>query len=216
MNATLEYGAMQNTIAAYIPYQINYLSMSYLGVLHHDTLQSFFIYVLCLLGVLSLLPAPAYTETDALPDYLTITPQNEQIVLGSSSEVIITGLPNTEYYLWFCNTNYMSGYPGDQPPIFKEKQDQFHQDLSDGPYTIGNYAYADACCGRVIRYDVPPRPDKGVRFYGLLTTDEMGRAVIGFDTELAKTGNYQIHVERTTNGGYQKADTVITVGSPPS
>jgi len=166
----------------------------------------------------------AFAETgvrvEATAGSLTITPENEHITLGSSSYIIITGLPNTEYYLWFYNTNHMSGYPGDQPPTFKEHQSQLRQDPSYGPYTIGNYAYADACCGRVIQNDVPSRPDNGIKYYGLVTTDAMGRAIIGFNTEymVTKPGNYQIHVERNTGSGFQKATIVITVGSgiPPT
>ena len=150
---------------------------------------------------------------------LTLTPQSEHITLGSSSYIVLTGLPNTEYYLWFQNTDYMSGYPGDQPPTFQENQKQFLQDPADGPYIFGKYAYADACCGRVIQNDVPSRPDSGVGYYGLVKTDEIGRAVIGFDTEymVTKPGNYLIHGERSTDYGYQKVTAVITVGSniPP-
>ena len=151
---------------------------------------------------------------------LTITPETEHIALGSSSHGIIAGLPNTEYYLWFYNTGHMSGHPGDQPPIFQTNPNQLQQDPSYGPYLIGNYGYADACCGRVIQNDVPSRPDSGVGYYGLVRTDEMGHATIGFNTQymVTKPGNYQLHVERKTNDGYEKANTVITVGSiiPPS
>ncbi|MDR2855642.1 MAG: Ig-like domain-containing protein [Methanomicrobiales archaeon] len=148
-------------------------------------------------------------------DSVTITPESEHIALGSSSFCIITGLPNTVYYLWFYNTDYMSGYPGDQPPTFQENQKQFLQDPASGPYTIGGYAYADACCGRVIKNDIPSRPDSGVRYYGLVQTDEMGRAVIGFDTEymVTKPGNYQIRAEKNTGSGYQSATAIVTIGS---
>jgi hypothetical protein len=146
---------------------------------------------------------------------LTITPQSEHITLGSSSYSIITGLPNTEYYLWFYNTDHMSGYPGDQPPTFQENQKQFFQDPAYGPYTIGKYAYADACCGRTIQNDVPSRPDSGVGYYGLVKTDDTGHAVVGFDTEymVTKPGNYQIHAQRNTGYGYEQATAIITVGS---
>ena len=160
----------------------------------------------------------SFAETEVMikttTESLTITPESEHVILGSSSYCIITGLPNTEYYLWFYKTEHMSGYPGEQPPTFQENQKQFLQDPAPGPYTIGRYVYAGACCGRAIKNDVPSRPDSGVRYYGLVKTDEMGRAVIGFDTEymVTKPGNYQIHVERNTGYEYQKATAVITIG----
>jgi len=157
----------------------------------------------------------AQVMVQATAESLTLTPQSEHIPLGSSSYIVITGLPNSEYYLWFEGTEYMSGYPGEQPPTFQKNQKQFLQDPAHGPYIIGEYAYLDACCGKAIKNDVPSDPDNGVWYYGLVKTDETGRAVVGFDTEymVTKPGSYQIHGERSTVHREQKAMAKISVES---
>lgn len=117
------------------------------------------------------------------PVCATDTSPGDSLTRGSQFTVIITGAPNTAYYVWLTRTFTLTGNPGDQPPVIAGGQSGVQKDPPGGPYTIGMYAFNNGN-GRTILEDVAPStPDvPNTNYYALVTTDRDGRAVVAFQT----------------------------------
>lgn len=153
---------------------------------------------------------------------------------GSRFTITVTGTPNTPYYVWLTRTSTMSGEPGDQPPVLVAYQAKIEKDPPGGPYVIGSYKYNNGG-GRTIIDDVAPSTASmsNTQYYGLVTTDNNGQAVVAFQTSSntalrtysVKVENPQsvaknnIQVQRgteTVNRGSVGFDTVPTTPVPTS
>jgi hypothetical protein len=117
------------------------------------------------------------------PACATDTSSGDTLTRGSQFTIIITGAPNTAYYVWLTRTSTLTGNPGDQPPVIADGQNGVQKDPPDGPYTIGMYAFNNGN-GRTIRDDVAPSTPEmpNTNYYALVTTDSDGRAVVAFRT----------------------------------
>jgi len=154
------------------------------------------------------------------------TPQTIKLQIFSSQDtkvrdgewpfyVVVSGTPNTEYYIWIKNTGNMTGNYGDMPPILAEGQDMVTFDPLYGPYTIGSYQYMDGG-GTNIRDDVPPEPFDGTHYYGKITLPDNHGNYINFLTSTAtKEGKYTIRVERKDGTEYEwdECDILIQKGT---
>ncbi|MGD0080128.1 MAG: hypothetical protein ABSB80_05720 [Methanoregula sp.] len=138
---------------------------------------------------------------------------------GGSFSVKFTGLPNTQYYFWLTRTFTMSGEPGDQPPIVMANQANIQQDPAGGPYTIGSYAYSNGG-GRTILDDVAPSSQSmsNTNYYGLVTTDSSGQAIVTFLTSSATaTRSFSVRAENpTSTAGVNLQETVFSRTTPPT
>jgi hypothetical protein len=121
----------------------------------------------------------------------------DSLTRGSRFTVIITGLPNSSYYIWLPRTSSMTGEKYDQPPVIADFQTNVMEDPEDGPWPIGSYRYNNGG-GQTIRDDIPPStPDMpNTRYYALVTTDTRGQATVEFLTSI-NTGlrSYSVRVE---------------------
>jgi hypothetical protein len=121
----------------------------------------------------------------------------DSLTRGSRFTVMITGLPNSSYYIWLPRTSTMTGEPHDQPPVISDFQTNVMEDPEDGPWPIGSYKYNNGG-GQTIRDDIPPSaPDMpNTRYYALVTTDSSGQATVEFLTSI-NTGirSYSVRVE---------------------
>ena len=131
----------------------------------------------------------------------------DSLTRGSRFTVMITGLPNSSYYLWIPDTSTMSGEPRDQPPVIAGSQVNVMGDPANGPWPIGSYQYNNGG-GETIRDDIPPSTAAmpNTRYYALVTTDHAGQATVEFLTS-ANTGlrSYSVKVE---NPGSIDSDTL--------
>ena len=140
---------------------------------------------------------------------------------GGSFSVIITGLPNTPYYFWLTHTFTMSGEPGDQPPVVMANQANIQQDPAGGPYTIGSYAYYNGG-GRTILDDIAPSTASmsNTNYYGLVTTDSSGQAIVTFITSAATaTESFSVKAENPKSAagvGVYLQETVFSRTTPPT
>lgn len=140
---------------------------------------------------------------------------------GGRFTITITGTPNTPYYFWLARTYSMSGKPGDQPPVVQANQYNVVQDPSDGPYTIGSYAYYNGN-GRTILEDVaastPEMPNTS--YYGQVTTDTTGQAIVLFRTSSATaTRSFSVKAENPKSPGDSNTlveETVYSRTTPPT
>lgn len=132
------------------------------------------IFVICVLMIIP--PIGADETTSAYSD-------KETVVRGTEFTISLTGLPNSQYYVWVTRTSSMTGAPQDQPPIINSNLMNIAQDSPGGPFTIGSYAFQNGN-GRTILQDVAPSTPQlsKTRYYALITTDNAGRAIIGFQT----------------------------------
>jgi hypothetical protein len=108
------------------------------------------------------------------------------VVQGRQFTLTIIGVPNSQYYVWVTGTFSMTGATGEQPPVVQASIEGVAQDPAGGPYTIGSYAFRNGN-GRTIQQDVAPSTPQvpNTRYYARVTTDNAGRAFIGFQTSPA-------------------------------
>ncbi len=138
-----------------------------------------------------------------------------------SFSVKVTGLPNTQYYFWLTGTFSMSGEPGDQPPVVMANQANVRQDPPGGPYTIGSYEYSNGG-GRTILDDVAPSSASmsNTNYYGLVTTDSSGQAIVTFLTSSATaTRSFSVRAENHESAagvGVYLQETVFSRTTPPT
>ena len=140
----------------------------------------------------------------------------------------IIGIPNSQYYIWVTGTFSMSGATGEQPPVVQANLENVAQDPAGGPYTIGSYAFRNGN-GRTIQQDVAPSTPQvpNTRYYARVTTDNAGRAFIGFQTSPATAPKtFSIRIENADAYGQEsvsvkkgsvsiEADTQKTVQPTP-
>jgi hypothetical protein len=140
---------------------------------------------------------------------------------GGSFSIIITGLPSTQYYFWLTGTFSMSGEPGDQPPVIMANQANVQQDPAGGPYTIGSYAYYNGG-GRTILDDVAPSSASlsNTNYYGLVTTDSNGQAIVTFLTSAATaTRSFSVKAENPKSAagvGVYMQEKIYSRTTPPT
>ncbi|MCX6689009.1 MAG: hypothetical protein NTZ39_04860 [Methanoregula sp.] len=171
--------------------------------------------VLALLACVSLFAMPVFaaSTTSSLSG-------DDALTRGSRFTISITGIPNTQYYVWLTRTWSLSGNPGDQPPVVVGYQANVQQDPSGGPFTIGTYAYNNGN-GRTILDDVAPSSAtlSNTSYYALVTTDSAGTAVVAFQTSLnTALQSYSVRVENPTSANndtllVRRADTTIKRGT---
>jgi len=147
--------------------------------------------------------------------------QENTLTRGGRFSITITGNPNTPYYFWLARTYSMSGRSGDQPPVIQANQVRVEQDPSDGPYSIGTYAYYNGN-GRTILDDVAPSSPEmpNTSYYGRVTTGTDGRAVVTFLTSSATaTRSFSVKTENPASPGSNNAlveETVYSRTTPPT
>jgi len=132
--------------------------------------------------------------------------------------VIVTGRPNTPYYVWVARTFSMTGEYGDRPPVIAGSTENVAQDPPGGPYTIGLYAYRGGN-GRTIIDDVAPSTAdiSNTRYYALVTTDADGRAIVAFQTSPGtreKTFSIKVENPQYTDSGTQMLELGGTTKKP--
>jgi hypothetical protein len=121
----------------------------------------------------------------------------DSITRGSRFTVMITGIPNSSYYVWLPHTSSMTGEPHDQPPVIADSQMNVMEDPADGPWTIGSYKFNNGG-GMTIRDDIAPSTPEmpNTQYYALVTTNSAGQATVEFHTSI-NTGlrSYSVKVE---------------------
>lgn len=150
---------------------------------------SLLLILLIAVALVAVIPASAASSAEASV--------GDSLTRGGKFTVTITGLPKTPYYIWLPRTFTMTGEPYDQPPIIAGYTQGLQQDSEGGPYTIGSYQYYNGN-GRTILDDVCPSSStiSNTNYYGKVTTDENGQAVVEFSTSVY-TGlrSYSVRVE---------------------
>ena len=145
--------------------------------------------LLLAIALLAAIPASAASSAESSV--------GDSLTRGGKFTVTITGMPKTPYYIWLPRTFTMTGEPYDQPPILAGYTQGLQQDSEGGPYTIGSYQYYNGN-GRTILEDVCPSSGtvSATNYYGKVTTDENGQAVVEFTTSVY-TGlrSYSVRVE---------------------
>ena len=108
------------------------------------------------------------------------------VVQSRPFTLTVIGVPNSPYYVWVTGTFSMTGATGEQPPVIQDSIEGVAQDTAGGPFTIGSYAFRNGN-GRTIQQDVAPSTPQvpNTRYYARVTTDNAGRAFIGFQTSPA-------------------------------
>ena len=108
------------------------------------------------------------------------------VVQSRPFTLTVIGVPNSPYYVWVTGTFSMTGATGEQPPVIQDSIEGVAQDPAGGPFTIGSYAFRNGN-GRTIQQDVAPSTPQvpNTRYYARVTTDNAGRAFIGFQTSPA-------------------------------
>jgi len=127
------------------------------------------------------------------------------VVQGRPFTLTIIGIPNSPYYVWVTGTFSMTGATGEQPPVVQASIEGVAQDPAGGPYTIGSYAFRNGN-GRTIQQDVAPSTPQvpNTRYYARVTTDNAGRAFIGFQTSPATAPKtFSIRIENANSYGQE-------------
>jgi len=133
-------------------------------------------------------------------DTLSITASSTSIVRGNQFSVTIAGMPSAPYMIWVENTGQMTGLPQDQPPFLLPNQSGLKRDPVGGPFAYGGYQFQGGS-GRTVKEDVPPFPDNGTFYYGLVTLRDSGTRTIGWQTtQESRDQKYTIHVEQGPPG----------------
>ena len=145
-------------------------------------------------------------------DQVRVETSKDTIVRGNSFTVIITGVPNIEYYIWVMGSSSMTGLSENQPPMILTAQEMVSQDNPDGPYTIGQYAY-EGGSGEIVKNDVPDDPDyHGTKYYAMATLSSSGTRTIEFQTSKdTKDKRYTIRVERKSGNQYKSDEIEIVI-----
>ena len=145
-------------------------------------------------------------------DQVKIEANKDTVVRGNPFSITITGVPNTEYYLWAKGTSSMAGTSTDQPPMVLSSQDGVKQDDAAGPYEIGKYQY-EGGAGKTIKQDVPDDPDyHGTKFYALVKLNSSGTRTVEWKTSKdTKDKKYTIRVERKSGNQYKSDEVDVKV-----
>jgi len=125
------------------------------------------------------------------------------VVQSRPFTITIIGVPNSQYYVWVTGTFSMTGATGEQPPVVQASIEGVAQDPAGGPYTIGSYAFRNGN-GHTIQQDVAPSTPQvpNTRYYARVTTDNAGRAFIGFQTSPATAPKtFSIRIENADSYG---------------
>jgi len=135
------------------------------------------------------------------------------VVQSRSFTLTVIGVPNSQYYVWVTGTFSMTGATGEQPPVIQASIEGVAQDPAGGPYTIGSYAFRNGT-GRTIQQDVAPSTPQvpNTRYYARVTTDNAGRAFIGFQTSSATAPKtFSIRIENADS--YDEESVSVEKGS---
>jgi len=145
-------------------------------------------------------------------DQVRIASNKDTVVRGNSFTVTITGVPNSEYYIWVKGSSSMTGLAEDQPPMILAAQEKVTQDNPNGPYTIGQYAY-EGGAGKTMKEDVPDDPDyHGTKYYAMATLSSSGVRTIEFQpSKDTKDKKYTIRVEHKSGNQYKSDEVDIVV-----
>jgi len=166
-------------------------------------IKQHYVVIMLLSIVCSIIALPVYAA-----DATSLQSGTDVVTRGQRFTVIVTGRPNTPYYVWAARTFSMTGEYGDRPPVIVGSTENVAQDSPSGPYTIGSYAYRGGN-GRTIIDDVAPSTSdiSNTRYYALVTTDAAGRAIVAFQTlPGTREKTFSIKVE---NPQYSDSGTVM-------
>jgi S-layer glycoprotein len=146
-------------------------------------------------------------------DIITSISGSGSVGQGRPFTLTVIGIPNTQYYVWVTGTFSMTGATGDQPPVVQSGIEGVAQDPAGGPYTIGSYAFQNGN-GRTIQQDVALSTTQvpNTRYYARVTTDNAGRAFIGFQTSSATAPKtFSIRIENADS--YDEESIIVEKGS---
>lgn len=165
--------------------------------------QHYVVIMLLSIVCFSIIALPVYAA-----DATSLQSGTDVVTRGQRFTVIVTGRPNTPYYVWVARTFSMTGEYGNRPPVIVGSTENVAQDSPGGPYTIGSYAYRGGN-GRTIIDDVAPSTAdiSNTRYYALVTTDAAGRAIVAFQT-LPGTAEKTFSI-RQDNPQYSDSGTVM-------
>jgi len=150
-----------------------------------------------------------------LPIFVPVTGAqgSGSLTRGGTFTVTVIGIPRTAYDIWPKGTSFMTGEPGDQPPIIVAGQVDVVQDPPGGPYFIGSHTING---GGTILDDVPPASSvvPNTSYYAEVTTDASGHGVVLFQTSSA-TSLQQFHIT-AQNPADLGEDVQVILGVPPT
>jgi hypothetical protein len=140
--------------------------------------------------------------------------QSGSLTRGQTFTVTVIGNPRTPYDIWPKGTHFMTGEPGDQPPIMVPGQVDVVQDPPGGPYLIGSTPIRG---GGTILDDVPPTSSvlPNISYYAQVTTDASGYGVVMFRTSSATATRQEFHIE-ALNPANPDEDVPVILGLPPA
>jgi hypothetical protein len=147
-----------------------------------------------------------------LPVFLTVA--GAQVIRGQTFTVTVIGSSRTAYDIWPKGTHFMTGEPGDQPPIIVAGQVDVVQDPTGGPYVIGSHPISG---GGTILGDVPPDSSttSATSYYAEVTTDVSGYGVVLFRTSSATATGQQVQIG-AENPADLGEDVGVVLGLPPT
>ncbi|MCL2460751.1 MAG: Ig-like domain-containing protein, partial [Euryarchaeota archaeon] len=142
---------------------------------------------------------------------ISLVLENARMTQQSTVTAIFHGYPNSDYYIWFPDTQEMTGQHGDQPPQLSQNQAAVYHDAPNGPYIIGSYVFSRGG-GASIKENVAGAPSNGVLYYAQVRTGSNGQATITFTASSGtKPGLYTVRAERFTQGQYEVAHAPLEV-----
>ncbi len=160
----------------------------------------------------------AARSVELLPETLTITANPTSVVRSKPFNLIVTGRPNTWYYVYLMDCpQTFDGKACNQPPLIVEGQENVLFDTPYGNYTIGNTKTVPDCCypGSTIRSIVPKVPFDGTRYYAYVKTDATGTKVINLQTSIdTAPATFTYHAQGKTIDNrdiYTNPDAKVTV-----
>jgi S-layer glycoprotein len=168
---------------------------------------------ICGTALVLLAAFPLLVAASAALSEVSLAGPGGDVTRGDQFTTSIHGDTYTEYFIWVEGSSFLSGAPGDQPPMLVAGQVGVARDPPGGPYTIGSRQVSG---GRTIQDDVPPAPSGGTGYYALVTTDEGGtRTVLWATSQDTAAGSYTIRVEGGTGADvvYDEADVTVTRGT---
>ncbi len=131
---------------------------------------------------------------------------------GQTFTVTVIGSPRTAYDIWPRGTHFMTGKPGDQPPVVVPGQADVVQDPPGGPYVIGSHPING---GGTILDDVPPDSSttSATAYYAEVTTGVNGYGVVLFQTSPATATGQQFQITAENPADLSEEVSVI-LGAP--
>jgi hypothetical protein len=142
--------------------------------------------------------------------------QSGTLTKGQTFTVTVIGNSRTAYDIWPKGTHFMSGEPGDQPPVIVPGQVDVVQDPPGGPYVIGFHPISG---GGTILDDVPPDSSttSATSYYAEVTTDVSGYGVVLFRTSSATATGQEFHIgaENPSNLGEDVGVVLGGIPTPP-